>query len=243
VPKINSLADYANKRFRLTGKAYLANGDPFFAPIDSLRREAEAKGERFVSFANYDYLGLANHPGVKKAANTALQQFGIGALGSRLVGGERSNHRIFEQALADFLGVEQVLSLVSGYLTNVTTISHIMGSRDALFIDELSHNSIVSGAKSSVAETIVFHHNDLEHLDFLLREKRANYKHVLIAAESIYSMDGDIVDLPGLVAIKARHDCWLLIDEAHSLGVLGTEGRGICEYSGRDLSIVSVCRR
>lgn len=232
--KINSLADYANKRFKLAGKAYLANGDPFFAPIDTLKLEAEAQGKRFVSFANYDYLGLASHPAVKKTAEKALHSTGIGALGSRLVGGERSGHRLFERALADFLRVEDVVCLVSGYLTNVTTIAHIMGSRDALFIDELSHNSIVSGAKSAAAETIVFRHNDLAHLDYLLRERRSQFKHVLIAVESLYSMDGDVVDLPEIIAIKERHNAWLLVDEAHSLGVLGAEGRGLCEYSGVD---------
>jgi len=234
VAKFNSLADYANKRFQLAGKAYLANWDPFFAQIDTLRREAEAKGRKFISFANYDYLGLANHPAIKNAAEKAVQSVGIGALGSRLVGGERSSHRVFEKALAEFLKVEDVLSLVSGYLTNVTTIAHIMGSRDALFIDELSHNSIVSGAKSAAAETIVFRHNDLAHLEQLLRERRSQFKHVLIAVESLYSMDGDVVDLPQLVAIKERHDAWLLVDEAHSIGVLGAEGRGLCEYSGVD---------
>ena len=234
MPKINSLADYATKRFRLAGKAYLESGDPFFAPIDSLRREAEARGEHFVSFANYDYLGLASHPAIKLASAAALEEFGVGALASRLVGGERSTHHQFESALADFIGVESVLTLVSGYLTNVTTIAHIMGSRDALFIDELSHNSIVSGAKSAVAETIVFRHNDLDHLDFLLREKRDNYRNVLVVAEGIYSMDGDIVDLRRLVELKERHNAWLLIDEAHSIGVLGADGRGICEYTGVD---------
>jgi 8-amino-7-oxononanoate synthase len=234
VQKIHSLADYATKRFRLAGKAYLDLGDPFFAPIDVLRREAEIKGRRFVSFANYDYLGLASHPAIKAAAAAALDTLGIGALGSRLVGGERSTHRNLEVGLAKFLGVEEALTLVSGYLTNVTTISHILGSRDALFIDELSHNSIVSGAKATTAETIVFRHNDLDHLDFLLREKRANYRNTLIVAEGLYSMDGDVADLAGLVGLKERHKAWLLIDEAHSIGVLGNEGRGLWEHVGVD---------
>jgi 8-amino-7-oxononanoate synthase len=185
VQKTHSLADYATKRFRLAGKAYLDLGDPFFAPIDTLRREAELTGRRFVSFANYDYLGLASHPAVKAAAAVALEKLGIGALGSRLVGGERSSHRHLEIGLAKFLGVEAALTLVSGYLTNVTTIAHILGSHDALFIDELSHNSIVSGAKGTAAETIIFRHNDLGHLDFLLREKRANYRNALIVAEGL----------------------------------------------------------
>jgi 8-amino-7-oxononanoate synthase len=234
VRKFTSLADYATKRFRLAGKAYLDLGDPFFAPIDTLRREAERDGRRFVSFANYDYLGLASHPAVKAAASAALHKLGIGALASRLVGGERSLHRNLEIGLAKFLGVESALALVSGYLTNVTTISHILGSHDALFIDELSHNSIVSGAKATVAETIVFRHNDLDHLDFLLREKRANYRNALIVAEGLYSMDGDISDLVRLVELKERRKVWLLIDEAHSIGVLGANGRGLWEHAGVD---------
>lgn len=232
--KFNSLADYATKRFRLAGKAYLENGDPFFAPIDLLRREAEAQGHRFTSFANYDYLGLASDEVVKAAAAQALETLGVGALASRLVGGERSTHSHLEAALADFLGVDSALTLVSGYLTNVTTISHILGSRDVLFIDELSHNSIVSGAKSAAAETVVFRHNDLDHLDFLLREKRDLYRSALIVAEGLYSMDGDITDLVRLVEIKERHSAWLLIDEAHSIGVLGASGRGLCEHLGVD---------
>ncbi len=232
--KTQSLADYATKRFRLAGKAYLDLGDPFFAPIDTLRREVEINGRHFVSFANYDYLGLASHPMIKAAAAAALDTLGIGALGSRLVGGERSTHRHLETGLAKFLGVEAALTLVSGYLTNVTTISHILGSRDVLFIDELSHNSIVSGAKATTAETIIFRHNDLDHLDFLLRERRGNYRNALIVAEGLYSMDGDIADLVSLVEIKERRRAWLLIDEAHSIGVLGSKGRGLWEHSGVD---------
>jgi 8-amino-7-oxononanoate synthase len=234
VQKIQSLADYATKRFRLAGKAYLDLGDPFFAPIDTLRREVEINGRHFVSFANYDYLGLASHPMIKAAATAALDTLGIGALGSRLVGGERSTHRHLEAGLAKFLGVEAALTLVSGYLTNVTTISHILGSRDVLFIDELSHNSIVSGAKATTAETIIFRHNDLDHLDFLLRERRGNYRNALIVAEGLYSMDGDIADLVSLVEIRERRRAWLLIDEAHSIGVLGSKGRGLWEHSGVD---------
>lgn len=232
--KINSLTDFATKRFRLAGKAYLADGDPFFAPTDSLRQEADARGQHFVSFANYDYLGLASHPMVKAAASAALETFGVGALASRLVGGERSSHRQLEVGLAEFVGAEAALTLVSGYLANVTTISHILGSRDALFIDELSHNSIVSGAKSTVAETIIFRHNDLDHLDFLMRERRESFRNVLVVAEGLYSMDGDIADLARLVDVKERHKAWLLLDEAHSIGVLGADGRGLCEHVGVD---------
>lgn len=240
VPKINSLADYATKRFRLAGKAYLETYDPFFVPTDNARREAETQGQHFVSFANYDYLGLAGHPAIKTAAMAALETFGVGALASRLVGGERSSHKPFERQLAEFLGVDSVLTLVSGYLTNVTTISHIIGTQDAILIDELSHNSIVSGTKGAAGTTFTFRHNDLDHLELLLREKREKHRHVLIVVESLYSMDGDIVDLPRLVELKEKYKAWLLVDEAHSIGVLGQDGRGLCEYSGVDPSQIDL---
>jgi 8-amino-7-oxononanoate synthase len=234
VARHNSLSDYASKRFRLAGKAVLDFGNPFFAPIDRLGQEAERRGDYFVSFANYDYLGLAAHAKVKADAAEALETLGIGALASRLVGGERSTHQLFEEEMASFLGTETTLALVSGYLTNLTTITHLMAGRDALFIDELSHNSIASAAKSSGAEVVVFRHNDLDHLDELLANNRENYRNVLIVVEALYSMDGDIVDLERVVEIKERHQAWLLVDEAHSLGVLGATGRGICEHAGVD---------
>jgi 8-amino-7-oxononanoate synthase len=232
--RINSLADYATKRFRLAGKAYLDIYNPFFVQTDSARHEAHAAGRKFVSFANYDYLGVSGHPAIKAASLGALEDLGVGALASRLVGGERSTHHLFEEKLAGFLGVESVLTLVSGYLTNVTTISHMMNTHDAIFLDELSHNSIISGAKGAAATSHFFEHNDLDHLESLLKQKRSSYRHVLIAVESLYSMDGDIVDLPRLIELKERYNCWLLVDEAHSIGVLGQDGRGLCEHTGVD---------
>ena len=234
VQKSKSLADYATKRYRLAGKAYIDRFHPFFVPVDKARSDSEGRGTHFTSFANYDYLGLSNHATVKADACEAIETTGVGALASRLVGGERASHNHLERALADFVGVEDVMTLVSGYLANVTVISHIMGSRDAIFLDELSHNSIVSGCKACPAETIFFRHNDLDHLDQLLSEKRSQFKNVLIVSESLFSMDGDIVDLPQLVALKKKHATWLLLDEAHSIGVLGAEGRGLCEHTGVD---------
>ncbi len=232
--KQKSLAELAEKRFRRAGGSYLVKHNPFFVPVDQARRDAKLKGTRFVSFANYDYLGLSNHPAIKASAADALDGVGIGALASRLVGGERASHKYLEEALATFIGVEEVMTLVSGYLTNVTVISHVMGNRGVIFLDELSHNSIISGCKSSASEVVFFRHNDLDHLDQLLTDMRPNYKNALIVSESLFSMDGDIVDLPRLVELKKTHDTWLLLDEAHSIGVLGEEGRGLCEYTGVD---------
>lgn len=232
--KQKSLADFAEQRLRLAGGGYLAQHDPFFLPVDRARSAAESQGRRFTSFANYDYLGLSNHAALKDAAANALEVTGLGALASRLVGGERDRHKDLEEALAAFVGVEKVMTLVSGYLTNVTVIAHIMGTRDLIVLDELSHNSIISGCKSAPAEVVFFRHNDLDHLDAILTEKRGQYRNALIVSESLFSMDGDIVDLPRLVELKKKHSTWLLLDEAHSIGVLGDEGRGLCEYTGVD---------
>lgn len=233
--KHKSLEDYAARRFRFAGNALLEFNDPFFAQIDRLRTEFAARGKSFVSFANYDYLGLANHPQIREAAKREVDGLGVGALASRLVGGERSTHRPFEAEIAEFLGMESALTLVSGYLSNVTTIAWLMsGKRDAIFIDELAHNSIVAGADGAVAPVIKFRHNDFDHLDHLLARHREEYRNVLVVVEGVYSMDGDVADLPRLLAIKEKYQIWLLVDEAHSLGVLGETGRGLAEYQGVD---------
>ncbi|HET9903076.1 MAG TPA: aminotransferase class I/II-fold pyridoxal phosphate-dependent enzyme [Xanthobacteraceae bacterium] len=229
-----TLLEYAANRFRLAGKSILDGGHPWFMPLDRLKTEIEANGGSFVSFANYDYLGLAGHKAIHAAAARALDELGTGALGSRLVGGERMLHAEFESAMAKFLGADACLTLVSGYLTNITIISHLLGPRDLLIMDELCHNSIHCGAKSTKAELLTFRHNDLEHLDELLKTHRSAHRNCLIVVEGLYSMDGDLPDLPGLVALKHRHQCWLLVDEAHSIGVLGERGRGISEHFGVD---------
>jgi len=235
VTKHKSLEDYAARRFRFAGNALLEFSDPFFAQIDRLRAEFEAQGKHFVSFANYDYLGLANHPRIREEAKREIDGIGIGALASRLVGGERTTHRPFEAEIAQFLGMESALTLVSGYLSNVTTIAWLMsGKRDAIFIDELAHNSIVAGADGAPAHVEKFNHNDFDHLDHLLARDREKYRNVLIVVEGVYSMDGDTADLPRLLDIKEKYQVWLLVDEAHSLGVLGETGRGLAEHQGVD---------
>lgn len=234
--KHKSLSEYAYRRYRLAGSAILEeHGNPFFAPTDTLKADIQARGNgHFVSFANYDYLGLAEHPEVKAAAHEAIDTLGVGALASRLVGGERSTHQKFENDLAKYIGTEATLALVSGYLTNLTVITHLMAKRDAIFLDELSHNSVATGARTSDADKIVFRHNDLEHLEQLLAEHREKYRNALIVVESLYSMDGDTVDLGAICDLKEKYGAWLLVDEAHSIGVLGERGAGLCEYCGVD---------
>jgi 8-amino-7-oxononanoate synthase len=235
MPTDHSLLGYAIKRSRLAGRAILESCNiPWFLPLDRLKSEAGRKGNSLISFANYDYLGVADHPAIKKAAHAAVDDFGVGALGSRLVGGERLIHADFEQKLAQFMGVDSCLTLVSGYLTNLSTINYLMGKLDLVLFDELSHNSIVTGVMGCSAQSMEFRHNDMAHLREILQQSRGNYRNCLIVVESLYSMDGDIADLPALLELKEEFGCWLLVDEAHSIGVLGKTGRGLSEHFGVD---------
>jgi 7-keto-8-aminopelargonate synthetase-like enzyme len=233
-PERPSFAAVAERRFRLAGKSIIEKGHPYFVPVDRLEQMYRSKPDGYVSLAHYDYLGLARHPEVVGAAVRAAQEFGAGAGASRLVGGERVAHRVLERSLADFLGVGDVLTLISGYLTNLSLINHLLGPRDLVLIDELAHNSIVIGARSGRFTCQTFEHNNLDDLERRLEEARGEYRHVLVVVEGLYSMDGDIPDLPRLIEMKNRHDAWLLVDEAHSYGVLGDHGRGITEHFGID---------
>lgn len=239
-PERPSFAAVAERRFRLAGKAIIEKGHPYFVPVDRLEQMYSSKPDGYVSLAHYDYLGLSRHPDVLNAASNAVQQFGAGVGASRLVGGERMAHRALESDLAEFLGVGDVLTLISGYLTNLSLINHLLGPRDLVLIDELAHNSIVVGARSGRFACQTFEHNNLDDLEARLEQARGEYRHVLVVVEGLYSMDGDIPDLPRLVEMKKRNDAWLLVDEAHSYGVLGKNGRGVCEHFGIDPSEIEL---
>ena len=229
-----SLADHSERRLRLAGRNLLDNGNPWFAALDGLRAEAANQGRTLISFANYDYLGLAEHASVKLAAIGAVRAGGVGAQGSRLVGGERRAHGKLERSLAHFLGFEACLTLVSGFLTNQAIISHAMTKQDLIVYDQFSHNSIRAGAGASHASVASFRHNDLDDLRSILERNRAKHRNCLVIVEGLYSMDGDIPDLPALLQLKAEFNFWLLVDEAHSFGVLGATGRGLSEHYGTD---------
>jgi 8-amino-7-oxononanoate synthase len=242
---LRSLEGYIQRRLQLAGGALL-NEDSvdhspldllktlYLRPLDTLKAEFEAAGRELVSFATYDYAGLANDPRIKKAACDAVMTLGIGAGASRLVGGERSIHNELEHDLAAFLGVDDSIVLVSGYMTNVSLVGHLLTKNDLILVDDLSHNSIVVGTDVSRARVIRFAHNNLDHLESILGQVREEVNRVLIIVEGLYSMDGDIANLPRLLEIKRRYGAWLLVDEAHSLGVLGSTGRGLAEHFGID---------
>lgn len=185
-----------------------------------------------VEFSSYNYLGLAGHPEVVTAAQDAISQYGTSVGASRIVSGERPIHQALEVAIADLYGTDDALAFVSGHATNVSAISALFGPSDLILYDRQAHNSIIQGIKLSGARSKSFPHNDLQMLVEHLTEMRHEHDRVVIITEGLYSMDGDIPDLRVMVAIKQRFDCLLMVDEAHSLGVLGSNGLGIREFAG-----------
>ena len=194
----------------------------------------------YDNFVSYNYLGLNGDKRVSDAAKAAIDRYGTSVSASRLVSGERPIHRALEEGLADAHGTEDALAFVSGHATNVTVIGHLVGAEDAVVYDALSHNSIVQGAILSGAQRVPFPHNDPAELDRVLARLRPTVKRVLVVIEGHYSMDGDVPDLAAMVATVRRHRASLMVDEAHSLGVLGATGLGIAERCGVDPGTVDL---
>lgn len=211
----------------------LGLANPFFRSHDGVAGATTLIGGReFINFSNYSYLGLAGHPAVSRAAKEAIDRYGTSASASRLVAGERPAQRKLEEALANLYEVDDCIVFVSGHATNVSTIGCLFGPKDLVIHDSLIHNSVLQGIQLSGAARRSFPHNDMAALEQILAEIRAQFERVLIVTEGLYSMDGDIPDLPALIRIKQRHKAFLMVDEAHSLGVLGETGKGVREHFG-----------
>lgn len=207
--------------------------NPFFRPHDGVAgATTRIDGREYINFSNYNYLGLAGHPAVNKAARDAIDRYGTSASASRLVAGERPIQRELERDLAELYGVEDCIAFVSGHATNVSTIGYLFGPKDLIVHDSLIHNSVLEGIRLAGSTRRSFPHNDTTALDALLAGMRHQFERVLIVVEGLYSMDGDIPDLPALIEIKRRHKAFLMVDEAHALGVLGDTGRGSWEHYG-----------
>jgi 8-amino-7-oxononanoate synthase len=215
--------------------------NPFFIAHDGVAGAVtRINGRECLNFSSYNYLGLAGHPAVNKAAKDAIDRYGTSASASRLVAGERPIQRELEEALADLYAVEDCVVFVSGHATNVSTIGYLFGPKDLVIHDALIHNSVLEGIKLAGSTRRSFPHNDTQALDAILAEIRGQFERVLIAVEGHYSMDGDIPDLPALIDIKRRYGCFLMVDEAHALGVIGPTGKGSHEHfgvTGKDVDI------
>jgi 8-amino-7-oxononanoate synthase len=234
-PGFDRHPDYLKMRMYQEAGDQLNLADPFFKTHDGLASSRTSiEGRQLINFSNYNYLGLNGHPLVNQAALEAIERYGTSVSASRLVAGERPIHRELERALADLYGVDDCLVFVSGHATNVSVIGHLFGPKDLIVHDALIHSSVLEGARLSGANRRYFSHNDFKTLDNLLAENRNRFDQVLIVVEGVYSMDGDFPDLPALLDIKKRHRAFLMVDEAHSLGVMGSTGRGLCEHFGLD---------
>jgi 8-amino-7-oxononanoate synthase len=220
---------------RLAGLAEAGLANPFLLANERVDgRQARIGGRDVVAFTSFDYLGLACHPEVKRAAREAIDRFGCSASASRMVGGNNTILDDLDAELAGFIGTERAVVFPCGYGTNASVLQHLCGEGDLILYDELSHNSITQGAGAAKAGKRSFRHNDHAQLDGLLRDLRSQYRRVVVAIEGVYSMDGDYPDLPRFLEVKRRHDALLYVDEAHSIGTMGPEGRGICDHFGVD---------
>jgi 8-amino-7-oxononanoate synthase len=222
---------YQQIRIIADGAARVGIGSPFFKNHEGIAGgRTRIGGREFLNFSSYNYLGLSGHPVISQAAKDAIDRYGTSVSASRAVSGERPVHRELEAALAQAYGVEDAVVMVSGHATNVTSIGYLFGSRDLVVHDELIHNSTLQGIQLAGARRLPFPHNDLNALDGLLSQQRREFERVLIVVEGIYSMDGDYPDLPKLIDIKRRHKTFLMVDEAHSFGVMGASGLGLREH-------------
>lgn len=191
--------------------------------------KVRVNGRVMGMYASYSYLGLINHPRINEAAKKAVDKYGTGTNGVRTLAGTLTIHNELEETIANFKHAEAAVTYSSGYATNLSVVSTLMGRGDYVFSDKLNHASIVDGCLMSGAEFRRFRHNDMAHLEGLLRNAPPDVAKLVIA-DSVFSMDGDIIDLPKMVELCKKYNAWLMIDEAHSLGVLGKMGTGIEEH-------------
>jgi 8-amino-7-oxononanoate synthase len=191
--------------------------------------KVRVNGREMGMYASYSYLGLVGHPRINEAAKKAVDKYGTGTHGVRTLAGTLELHNELEETISNFKHTEAAITYSSGYATNLTVVSTLMGRGDYVFSDKLNHASIVDGCLMSGAEFRRFRHNDMEHLEGLLKNAPSDVAKLVIA-DSVFSMDGDIIDLPTVVALCKKYNAWLMIDEAHSVGVLGETGTGIEEH-------------
>jgi len=204
---------------------------PYFKPISKAEDTVVViEGRERVMMGSNNYLSLTHHPKVLEAAKKALEMFGSGCTGSRFLNGTLALHEELENRLAEFFGVEAALVFSTGYQANLGLIQGLVGRGDIIVIDKLDHASIVDGAKLSYGETTRFNHGDLQHLEHKLQKHEGRASMIIV--DGVYSMEGDIADVPGLVYLAQKYGAALAIDDAHSVGVLGPRGDGTAAHFG-----------
>ncbi|MBC7386777.1 MAG: pyridoxal phosphate-dependent aminotransferase family protein [Cryobacterium sp.] len=199
----------------------------FFRPIEETTGgNVVTHGKKRVMIGSNNYLGLTHHPKVIEAAKSAIDRFGTGFTGSRFLNGNSVLHEELEEKLARYLGKEAALVFATGFQSNQGALSVLVGKKDVIFSDQENHASIIEGTRSAAGETIVFRHNDPVDLEKKLKENRERFAGALIVADGVFSMSGDILNLPAFALLAKKYNCRLYVDDAHSLGVLGAQGQG-----------------
>ena len=184
-----------------------------------------------IHFSSNNYLGLSIHPELKKAAHEAIEKYGVGSGASRLIAGNLELYEKLEERLSQFKRTQAALVFPTGYQANVGVISSLMGEEDVIFSDALNHASIVDGCRLSRAKVIVYPHRDLDTLEKLIKTAPPARNRMIIT-DGVFSVDGTVAPLPGLVNLAQKYNCWLMVDEAHATGVWGKQGRGTAEHFG-----------
>ncbi|KKL64785.1 hypothetical protein LCGC14_2161520, partial [marine sediment metagenome] len=220
--------------FKVTEQARAAQLYPFFQPLDrNDGPEAEIYGRRVVMLGSNNYLGLTRHPRVIQAAREAINEHGTSLTGSRFLNGTTHLHERLENKIAEFLGTEAALVFTTGYQTNLGVISSLVTRRSVAVVDKSDHASIYDACRLAEGEMLRFRHNDARHLDTIL-SRIGKGKTCLVVIDGVFSMGGDIADLPAIAEVCQRHQVRLLIDDAHAIGVIGTGGRGTASHFGMD---------
>jgi 8-amino-7-oxononanoate synthase len=205
---------------------------PYFVPIESeAGPEVIINGETKVMLGSNNYLGLTQHPKVKEAARAAVERYGSGCTGSRLMNGTLDLHVELERRLANWMQRDAALVFTTGFQANLGTISALVGRHDTVVIDRADHASIVDGCRLALGDSVRFKHNDLDDLERVLQKIEPGGG-ILIVVDGVYSMEGDLAELPGIVELAKKYGARILVDEAHSAGVFGEQGRGTADHFG-----------
>lgn len=218
----NSLNDFLNHKLEVLEKADLKRELQYY----------EIKNKKIIDFCSNDYLGLSQEKSLIEAAHQSALEFGIGAGASRLISGNTRLHEELEFQIASFKGTQKALIFNSGYDANIGTIAALMSKPDIIYSDEFNHSSILSGIKLSGADYYNYEHLCLKSAQEKIQSTRSQYRNALLISESIFSMDGDMADLKGLINLAEKYNCWLMIDEAHSTGLFAENGAGLIKSLG-----------
>jgi glycine C-acetyltransferase len=190
----------------------------------------QVDGKRVLNFCSNNYLGLANHPHLVEAAQSATARYGVGPAAVRSIAGTLDVHLELERRMAAFKGVEAAITFQSGFTANLATIPALVGKEDVIFSDELNHASIIDGSRLSGARIIRYAHNSPEDLEQKIRENQGSYRRALVITDGVFSMDGDFAPLDKIYEVASAHNLMLMVDDAHGEGVMGTGGRGIVDH-------------